>query len=167
MSESVERLEVKRKDALDENWKWQRHQWIEDSGGDEVAEESLPPPGDSARGHGSGQHAPGSYAEDVSRPDDMKAFRHAGLTPASFAPARHLFMCCGRPIVVRLLMTVSPPPAFLITTRFDASGIGNICSFDGNSSQARLVLFFFGPMLLQSLPPEGPSHLFYSTSYWA
>ena len=55
MSESVECLEVKRKDALDENWKWQRHEWIDDSGGDEVAEESLPPPGDSSCGHGSGR----------------------------------------------------------------------------------------------------------------
>ena len=127
MNESGERLEKRRKDALAEKWKRQRHQWDEDAGEDEVAEESLPPPGDSSRGHGAGRHDPGSFPEGVSRPDDMKAFRHAALTPASFASARHLFMCCGRPIVVRLLMTVSPAPAFLIRTRFESSGIGYIC----------------------------------------
>ena len=65
-------------------------------------------------------------AEDVPRPEDMMTCRHAGMTIASFTPAQHLYMCCGRPIVVHLLMSLSPPPPFLITSWFDASKIWGI-----------------------------------------
>ena len=61
------------------------------------------------------------------READMKTFRHAAMTPASFAPARHNYMCCGRPMVVRWLMYSPRPPPFLITSLCDASKIGGIC----------------------------------------
>ena len=126
MTDGMERLEKKRQDAILENRKRQRGVLDEAPGAAAAAGESLPPPGGSSSGHGDGLPAPASPPEDVSRPEDMNTFRHATMTPASFAPARHLYMCCGRPIVVHLLMSLSPPPPFLITTWFDASKIGGI-----------------------------------------
>ena len=126
MSESMERLETKRIDAIEENRKRQRGVLDEDSGAEGAAGESLPPPGASSGGDTEVGPAPPSRPHDVSRPEDMATFRHATITPASFAPARHLFMCCGRPIVVHLLLTFPPPPQFLIATGFGALKIGSI-----------------------------------------
>ena len=61
------------------------------------------------------------------READVKTFRHAAMTPASFAPARHIYMCCGRPMVVRCLRYSPRPPPFLITSLCDASKTGGIC----------------------------------------
>ena len=51
----------------------------------------------------------------VRREEDMTPFRHASMTPASFAPQRHVYMCCGRPMVVRCLMfsLLGTPPTIL------------------------------------------------------
>ena len=126
MGESVERLERKKRDAIEANWRRQRGVLDEDSGAEGAAGESLPPPGASSGGDTEVGPAPPSPPHDVSRPEDMATFRHATITPASFAPARHLFMCCGRPIVVHLLLTFRPPPPFLIATGFGALKIGGI-----------------------------------------
>ena len=69
------------------------------------------------------------------RPDeDMKMFRHASMTPASFFPQRHVYMCCGRPMVVPcwMLSLLGTPPTILITPPsvikrfYDPSKIGVI-----------------------------------------
>ena len=126
MSQSLERLETKRTDAIEENRKRQRGELEVDSGAEGAAGESLPPPGASTSGDKEAGPAPPSPLHDVGRTEDMAMFRHATMTPASFAPARHLFMCCGRPIVVHLLLTFPPPPPFLIATGFGALKIGSI-----------------------------------------
>ena len=65
-------------------------------------------------------------AEDDHWPEDVQTCRYAGMTPEFFTPRQHLYMCCGRPIVVHLLMSLSPPPPFLITSWFDESKIWGI-----------------------------------------
>ena len=141
MTDSMERLEKKRQDAILENRKRQRGVLDEDPGAAAAAGESLPPPGASSSGDMEVGPAPPSRPHDVGRPEDMNTFRHASMTPASFAPARHLFMCCGRPIVVHLLLTFRPPPPFLIATGFGALKIGAFVLFALISSQALLVFF--------------------------
>ena len=56
------------------------------------------------------------------REEDMRTFRHASITPASFATSRHLFMCCGRPMVVQLVLASATPPPIL-----SIRGIGPLC----------------------------------------
>lgn len=87
MEESVERLEKKRAEYMTANQKRQLAIADEPAGASSSSglHESLPPP--------------------VDWHEDMKRFRHASMTPASFAPTRHLYMCCGRPMVVLWLMS--------------------------------------------------------------
>ena len=143
MTDSMNRLEMKRQDAIEDNRKRLQGGLDEDTGAEGAAGESLPPRGGSSSGHTADLPAPPSPPEDVGRPEDMNTFRHATMTPASFAPARHLFMCCGRPIVVHLLLTFRPSPPFLIATGFGALKIGAFVLFALISSQALLVFFGF------------------------
>ena len=48
--------------------------------------------------------ASSSASEPPTIAEDMRKFRYASMTPASFQAARHLFMCVGRPFVVPCLM---------------------------------------------------------------
>ena len=48
--------------------------------------------------------ASSSATEPATVAEDMRKFRYASMTPASFQAARHLFMCVGRPFVVPCLM---------------------------------------------------------------
>ena len=152
---SVDRLEMKEQDAIEDNQKRLRGGLDEDTGAEGAAEESLPPPGAESSGDVEFELARLSRPLDVGRPEDMDMFRHATLTPASFAPARHLFMCCGRPIVVHLLLTFPPPPQFLIATGFGALKIGSIrlICFELFSGASCFFLFSV-PCILQSLPPD-------------
>ena len=88
MSASVGRLEETRAETMDSARKRQREAASSSAAAESSAsglqttllsQESLPPP----------------VAEDTRR------FRHVTMTPASFVPQRHLFMCAGRPMVVR------------------------------------------------------------------
>ena len=142
---------MERQDANEDFLKRLRGGLDEDTGAEGAAEESLPHPGAESSEDVEFELAPLSRPLDVGRPEDMDTFRHATLTPASFAPARHLFMCCGRPIVVHLLLTFRPPPPFLIATGFGALKIGGIrlICFD-LCSGASYFLLVFGPIH----PPE-------------
>ena len=51
---------------------------------------------------------------------DMRHFRMLTMTPASFVPQKHLFMCIGRPMVVPCLMYLPTPPSFLIRNQSEA-----------------------------------------------
>ena len=53
---------------------------------------------------GSASGATAAQPPTKSQDADMAEFRHASMTPACFAPQRHLFLCVGRPIVVAWLM---------------------------------------------------------------
>ena len=93
MKASVERMEESRAETLDSARKRQRDAQTaspaaESSGSVSLlqetllSQESLPPP----------------------LSEDMRTFRHVTMTPASFMPQRHLFMCAGRPMVVPCFM---------------------------------------------------------------
>ena len=84
LQQSVDRLEEQRAQSIAANEKRQR-------------EEPQETPGASS--------SSGMQTSLPSLEEDMKRFRHASMTPASFAPARHLYMCCGRPIVVLWMMS--------------------------------------------------------------
>ena len=135
--DSKERQEKKRQAAIEENRKRPRGVLDEVPGADGSAGVSV--------------SAPASAPEDVLRPEHMKTCRLAGISPASFTPAQHLYMCCGRPFVVHLLMSLSPPPPFLIATWFDASKIWviRLICFELFSG-ASCFFLVFGPMH----PPE-------------
>ena len=91
MTASVGRFEEARGETLDSARKRQREAESAEPAAESsgsglqttlLSQESLPPP----------------VAEDVRR------FRHVTMTPASFIPQRHLFMCAGRPMVVPCFM---------------------------------------------------------------
>ena len=101
MEESAARLDTKREVALAAARKQHRVSSAEGGHGGASASsgppESLPPPG-AAGGASSSRVRP--QGEPFERDEDLSRFRHANLIAAGFAPQRHLFMCCGRPIVV-------------------------------------------------------------------
>ena len=101
MEESAARLDIKREVALAAGRKRDRVSSAEEGHGGASASsgppESLPPPG-AAGGASSSRVRP--QGEPSERDEDLSRFRHANLIAAGFAPQRHLFMCCGRPIVV-------------------------------------------------------------------
>ena len=94
MNASVVRMEEERDEALDSARKKQR----ETPEGDE----EMPAAAASASGQPS-ESLPPPISEDRLS-EDMRNFRYASMTPASFAPTKHLFMCCGRPMVVASFM---------------------------------------------------------------
>ena len=107
MTASVARLEETRAETLDSARKRQREAESAEPAAESsgsglqttlLSQESLPPP----------------VAEDVRR------FRHVTMTPASFIPQRHLFMCAGRPMVVPCFMYSPTPPSFLMPSLCDA-----------------------------------------------
>ena len=91
MKASVGRLEEVRAETLDSARKRQRE-----------AEEAEPAAESAASG------VPAEYPSQKCLPPsvaaDMRRFRHLTMTPASFVPQRHLFMCAGRPMVVPCFM---------------------------------------------------------------
>ena len=117
MSASVVRLEEAREETLDSARKKQRETPRE--GDEEMAAASA-----SAAAASSASGQPTELPSSVSLPppvsEDMRKFRYASLTPASFAPTRHLFMCAGRPMVVACFMYSPTPPSFLMPSLCDA-----------------------------------------------
>ena len=100
LDESASRLDTKRELALAAGRKRDRGSSAEGGHGGAASSdppESLPPPGAAGGASSSRVRAEGEPSE---RDEDMNRFRHANLIAAGFAPQRHLFMCCGRPIVV-------------------------------------------------------------------
>ena len=91
MTASVARLEETRAETLDSARKRQRE-----------AESAEP----AAESSGSGLQTTLLSQESLPPPvaEDMRRFRHVTMTPASFIPQRHLFMCAGRPMVVPCFM---------------------------------------------------------------
>lgn len=91
MKASVGRLEETRAETMDSARKRQRE-----------AESASP----AAESSGSGLQSTLLSQESVPPPvaEDMRRFRHVTMTPASFIPQRHLFMCAGRPMVVPCFM---------------------------------------------------------------
>ena len=102
MEESAARLDIKREVALAAGRKRDRVSSAEGGHGGASASsgppESLPPPW--RAGGASSSSRVRQQGEPSERDEDMSRFRHANLIAAGFAPQRHLFMCCGRPIVV-------------------------------------------------------------------
>ena len=101
--DSKERREKRRQAVIEENRKRPRGELDEVPGADGATGVSL--------------SAPASPPEDVLRPENMKTCRLAGMTPAFFTPAQHLYMCCGRPFVV-LVMCHEPEDEMGITSYF-------------------------------------------------
>ena len=101
MEESAARLDIKREVASAAGRKRDRVSSAEGGHGGASASsglpESLPPPGAAGGASSSRVRTQGEPSE---RDEDLSRFRHANLIAAGFAPQRHLFMCCGRPIVV-------------------------------------------------------------------
>ena len=95
MTESVARLEDARQEALDTR-KRQR------AAAAALAESSDVPPWRRPK------------PESLPPQTDMRNFRMLSMTPASFVPQKHLFMCIGRPMVVASFMYLPTPPSFLI-----------------------------------------------------
>ena len=91
MAASVVRLEERRAETLDSARKSQRE-----------AESSGAPAQSSGSGLQNTLNSQESIAPTVV--EDMRHFRHMTMTPASFVPQRHLYMCAGRPIVVPCFM---------------------------------------------------------------
>ena len=111
MSASVERLEEARAETLDSARKKQR-----DTPREDPDEEMFSPSASAtAASASSGQRRalPSSASLPPRVSEDMEKFRHMTLTPASFVPQRHLFMCAGRPMVVALFMYSPTHPPFL------------------------------------------------------
>ena len=119
MSAQVDRLERGREEALDSARKRQRETPRE---GDEPMQPggSSAAPASSASGQATELPSPVSLPPPVSVSEDMEAFRYVSLTPASFLPTRHLFMCAGRPIVVPCFIYSPTPPTFLLPSLSDA-----------------------------------------------
>ena len=95
MTESVARLEEARAEALDTR-KRQRAAAAAASESSDVPPWRRPKP------------------ESLPPQTDMRNFRMLSMSPASFVPQRHLFMCIGRPMVVQCFMCLPTPPSFLI-----------------------------------------------------
>ena len=91
MAASCARLEETRAEVLDSARKRQRE-----------AESSGAPAQSSGSGLQNTLNSQESIAPTVV--EDMRHFRHMTMTPASFVPQRHLYMCAGRPIVVPCFM---------------------------------------------------------------
>ena len=91
MKASVGRLEETRAETMDSARKRQRE-----------AESASP----AAESSGSALQSTLLSQESLPPPvaEDMRRFRHVTMTPASFIPQRHLFMCAGRPMVVPCFM---------------------------------------------------------------
>ena len=90
MAASCARLEETRAETLDSARKRQRE-----------AESSEAP------AQSSGSASQETFSQESEEPnvhEDMRNFRFATMTPASFLPQRHLYMCAGRPIVVPCFM---------------------------------------------------------------
>ena len=119
MSAQVDRLERGREEHLDSARKRQRETPRE---GDEAMQPgaSSAAPASSASGQATELPSPVSLPPPVSVSEDMEAFRYVSLTPASFLPTRHLFMCAGRPIVVPCFIYSPTPPTFLLPSLSDA-----------------------------------------------
>ena len=128
MRESAARLEQKRLDYGEANRKRQRD--IEEQADRSTAGHGGS--GDAGASSSSGLElgllpsaaAASSHEQSLPplRSEDMRTFRHASITPASFATTRHLFMCCGRPMVVQLVLASATPPPIL-----SIRGIGPLC----------------------------------------
>ena len=116
MEESAARLDTKRVVALAAARKRDRDSSAEMGHGGASASsgppESLPPPG-AAGGASSSRVRP--QGEPSERDEDLSRFRHANLVAAGFAPQRHLFMCCGRPIVVLWANPQSSLRVYIVT----------------------------------------------------
>ena len=52
------------------------------------------------KGGGKNDSAKSSRDAASDRADDLAEYRAIGQVAASFMPARHIIMCCGRPMVV-------------------------------------------------------------------
>ena len=149
MQQSVQRLEQNRLESISANRKRQREvdgeedEEIAGDGGTAAAaasssgglQLSLRPPASSPSGPQESLPPP--------RAEDMRRFRHASMTPASFASARRLYMCCSRPMAVRWLMSSPTPPSFLITSLCDASKTGGIRPLCLGLFSGALCLFGF------------------------
>ena len=101
MTAQVHRLEETRAETLDSARKKQRETPREADEGMPAASSSAAP-GSSPGGQATELPSPVSLPPPVS--EDMRKFRYVSLTPASFSPTRHLFMCAGRPMVVPCFM---------------------------------------------------------------
>ena len=117
MNAQNSRLEFARDEALDSARKRQK----------ETPREGAEPMQGSASSAAAASSAAGQATElpsPVSLPppvsEDMAKFRYVSLTPASFLPSRHLFMCAGRPIVVPCFIYSPTPPTLLMPSLSDA-----------------------------------------------
>ena len=118
MEASVSRLEEAREEILQEMAR-KKHRETPREGAVEVKEEiEETPAASSASGSASQVRSSVSLPPQVS--EDMAKFRYATMTPASFMPTRHLFMCAGRPMVVACFMYSPTPPSFLTPCLCDA-----------------------------------------------
>ena len=159
MQQSRERLEERRVTATVDNRKRNREAqraWREKTPGDDNVEEAA-----SSSTSDLQEVLPSGSGSPPARSGDMKEFRHASLTPASFASARHLFMCCGRPMVVRWFMSPPTPPPFLITSlcvawKKAAQNIPSAWAFSLSLS----VFLLFGLVQHPEPPPVRSTHLF-------
>ena len=152
MSASVRRLEEARAETLDSARKRQRETPRE--GDEEMAAASA-----SAAAATSASGQPTELPSSVSLPppvsEDMRKFRYASLTPASFAPTRHLFMRAGRPMVVACFMYSPTPPSFLMPSLCDAprhAPQNNPMLWDCTGALA-IFSCFSDPCLIRSLFP--------------
>ena len=118
MEASVERLEEVRKEILVEMAKKKQRETPRE--GDEKMEEVSEEMAASSSASGPATAGPSSASLPPQVLDDMAKFRHASMTPASFMPQRHLFMCIGRPMVVACFMYLFTPPSFLTPSLCDA-----------------------------------------------
>ena len=152
MTASVVRMEEAREETLDSARKRQRDTPRE---GDEempAAEASAP-----AASSGTGQptELPSSSSLPPSVSEDMRNFRYASMTPASFQPTRHLYMCAGRPMVVACFMYSPTPPSFLMPSLCDAprhAPQNNPMLWDCTGALA-IFSCFSDPCLIRSLFP--------------
>ena len=112
MTASVVRMEEAREETLDSARKRQRDTPRE-------GDEEMPAAEASAPAASSGTGQPTELPSSASLPppvsEDMRNFRYASMTPASFQPTRHLFMCAGRPMVVACFMYSPTPPSFQVS----------------------------------------------------
>ena len=152
MEASVSRLEEAREEILQEMAR-KKHRETPREGDQEVKEEiEEMPAASSASGSASQLGSSVSLPPQVS--EDMAKFRYASMTPASFMPTRHLFMCAGRPMVVACFMYLLTPPSFLRPSVCDAPKEApqhNPMVWD--CTGALSMQLFFGPLHLSEPLP--------------
>ena len=118
MEASVERLEEAREEILLEMARKKQRETPRE--GDEERPEASEEMAAASSASGQPTARPSSASLPPQVSDDMAKFRYASMTPASFMPTRHLFMCAGRPMVVACFMYSPTPPSFLTPSLCDA-----------------------------------------------